>query len=177
MADRRLVWLAGLGGIATGYLTPLMEHALDYLDVGGRYGFIVAGMPFTVLVVALIRALRAPPLWIEVAAAVVTVAAFFAAIRLTGLIVDATWSTSEALRNAAGGLAGGFTGAAVMAIGFCVLGLGGPELRRWLPLLAAGALAGLLLEADLALRLNGVSLLFTVWQASVAAALVTTLCA
>lgn len=171
-ADQRLVWLAGLGGVATGYLTPLTEYVLDLFAVGGRYGFIVAGLPFTILVVALIRILRGPGLWLQGAAAVVTSAAFFAAIRLTGLIVDAAWSTSEALRNAAGGLAGGFTGAAIMAAGLCVLRLGRFEIRAWLPMLIAGTLAGLLLEADLALRLNSVSLLFTAWQASVAAALV-----
>lgn len=171
-ADRRLAWLAGLGGLATGYLTPLMEYPLIHFDVAGRYGFVVAAFPFIVLIVALVRGLRAPPLWIQGAAAVVTAAAFLAAIRVSGLIVDAPLSTSEAIRNVLGGMAGGFIGAAVMAVGFCVLRLGRLELAPWLPMLIAGTLAGALLEADLVLRLDTVSLLFMLWQASVAAALV-----
>lgn len=59
-----------------------------------------------------------------------------------------------------------------MAIGFRVLRLRRLELAPWLPMLAAGTLAGALLEADLVLRLDAVSLLFMLWQASVAAALV-----
>jgi hypothetical protein len=171
-ADRGVIWLAGLGGLATGYLTPLMEYPLVQLDVAGRYGFVVAGLPFIVLVVALVRGLRAPPLWIQGAAAVVTAAAFLAAIRVTGLMVDTPLSASGAVRNLLAGMAGGFTGAAVMALGFLVLRLGRAGLGQWLPMVAAATLAGGLLAADLALRLDSLSLLFMLWQASVAATLV-----
>jgi hypothetical protein len=67
------------------------------------------------------------------------------------------------------GLVGGAMGAGLMAFG---VGIVAQQIRRaaaWVPIVATGALVGLLLYP--AARMNAVALLFVPWQAAVAAAI------
>jgi hypothetical protein len=68
-------------------------------------------------------------------------------------------------------LAGGFTGAAVMAIGIGLLPAAPRDLTSWLPMLFAGTIAGALLALDNALDLDLTSFLYPGWQGSVAVGL------
>ena len=72
------------------------------------------------------------------------------------------------MRNILAGLAGGFVGAAVMALGIALLPAGPRDAVAWLPMLITGTLAGALLALDNALDLDLTSLLYPVWQAGVA---------
>jgi hypothetical protein len=76
------------------------------------------------------------------------------------------------LRNLLSGLAGGFTGAGVMALGIALLPSGPRDAIAWLRMLLTGTLAGALLALDNALDLDLTSLLYPVWQAGVAVRLV-----
>jgi hypothetical protein len=87
-----------------------------------------------------------------------------AAIFIDGQVAGA----AKALRNILAGLAGGFTGAAVMALGIGLLPAGPRDVVAWLPMLITGAVAGALLAIDSALDLDLTSVLYPVWQAGVA---------
>jgi hypothetical protein len=92
------------------------------------------------------------------------VAAVNAAIWIDGLADGA----ARMLRNILSGLAGGFTGATVMALGICLLPSGPRDVVAWLPMLIIGTVAGALMALDNALDLDLTSLLYPVWQAGVA---------
>ena len=72
------------------------------------------------------------------------------------------------MRNILAGLAGGFTGAVVMALGIALLPAGPRDAVVWVRMLLTGTVAGALLALDNALDLDLSSVLFPVWQASVA---------
>jgi hypothetical protein len=95
------------------------------------------------------------------------VCAVNAAIWIDGQVGDA----SKALRNLLSGLAGGFTGATVMALGIALLPSGPRDAIAWLQMLITGTLAGALLALDNALDLDLTSVLYPVWQAGVAVGL------
>jgi hypothetical protein len=84
-------------------------------------------------------------------------------------------STARPTRNILSGLAGGFAGAAIMALGIGLLPAGPRDAVAWLPLLITGTVAGVLLALDTALDLDLTSLLYPVWQAGVAVGLATAL--
>jgi hypothetical protein len=96
------------------------------------------------------------------------VGAVNAAIWIDGQVGD----IAKGLRNIFTGLAGGFTGAAIMAVGIGRLPASPRAAAAWLPMLAVGTVAGALLALDSALDLDLTSFLYPVWQAGVAAALV-----
>jgi len=75
------------------------------------------------------------------------------------------------VRNICAGLAGGFVGSSVMALGIGLLPAGPRDPAAWLPMLVIGTIAGALLALDSALDLDLVSILYPVWQAGVAAGL------
>jgi hypothetical protein len=75
------------------------------------------------------------------------------------------------MRNICAGLAGGFVGSGVMALGICLLPGGPRDVAAWLPMLAIGTVAGALLALDSALELDLTSALYPVWQAGVAVTL------
>ena len=72
------------------------------------------------------------------------------------------------MRNILSGLAGGFVGSAVMALGIALLPAGPRDAVRWLRMLLTGTLAGTLLALDNALNLDLTSFLYPVWQAAIA---------
>jgi hypothetical protein len=159
-------------GVLTGILTPLLVPLIDTISgTPGDFRIALVAIPFAVLVLTLVRRCSANPPWAALAAAVVTMVAFVgavnAAIWIDGQAADAT----KMVRNMLSGLAGGFTGASVMALGTSLLPAGPRDVVAWLPTLIAGTIAGSLLALDNALDLDLTSVLYPVWQAAVAAGL------
>jgi hypothetical protein len=94
--------------------------------------------------------------------------AFVAAVNAAVWIDGQADGAARVLRNILSGLAGGFVGAAVMALGIAVLPSGPRDAVAWLPMLIIGTVAGALMALDSALDLDLTSLLYPVWQAGVA---------
>ena len=156
-------------GVLTGVLTPLLPALLDRISgTPGDLRLALVAIPFAILVLILVRRCSANPWWAAWLAAVVTMVAFVcavnAAISIDGQIADG----SKILRNVLSGLAGGFVGAGLMALGIALLPSGPREILAWLPMLRTGTLAGALLALDSALDLDLTSVLFPVWQAAIA---------
>jgi hypothetical protein len=172
-ADTRsgLFKIAGCG-VLTGILTPLFQPVVDRIaGAPGDFRIALLGLPFAILVAVLVRRLSANPPWAALAAAVVTMAAFVCAVNAAIWIDGQVGDVAKAVRNICAGLAGGFVGAAVMALGIALLPGGPRDVAAWRPMLAIGTIAGTLLALDSALELDLVSVLYPVWQAGVAAGL------
>ena len=157
------------GGVLSGILTPLLVPLIDKINgTPGDFRIALVAIPFAVLVFILVRRCSANPWWAALAAAIVTMIAFVcavnAAIWIDGQITDA----SKVVRNVLSGLAGGFTGATIMALGIALLPAGPRDAVAWLPMLITGTVAGSLLALDNALDLDLTSVLYPVWQAGVA---------
>jgi hypothetical protein len=160
------------GGVLSGLLTPLLPSLIDRISgTPGDFRIALVAIPFAILVFILVRRLSADPWWAALAAALVTMIAFVAAVNAAIWIDGQAGDASRAMRNMLSGLAGGFTGAALMALGICLLPAGPRDIVAWLPMLLAGTLAGALLALDNALDLDMTSVLYPVWQAGVGAGL------
>jgi hypothetical protein len=165
--------LLAAGGVLTGVLTPLLPPLIDRIGgTPGDFRIALVAVPFAILIFVLVRRVSANPWWAALVAAIVTMIAFVcavnAAIWIDGRVADA----DKLARNIMAGLAGGFTGATVMALGICPLLPAGPrDVVAWLPMLTIGTVAGALLALDGALDLDMTSVLYPVWQAGVAVAL------
>jgi hypothetical protein len=160
------------GGVLSGVLTPLLPPLIDRIGgTPGDFRIALMAVPFAILIFVLVRRLSANPWWAALAAAIVTMIAFVcavnAAIWIDGRVADA----DKVTRNILAGLAGGFTGATVMALGICLLPAGPRDVVAWLPMLIIGTVAGALLALDNALDLDMTSVLYPIWQAGVAVAL------
>jgi hypothetical protein len=160
------------GGVLTGVLTPLLPPLTGWIGGSpGDFGLALASIPFAVLVLILVRRCSANPWWAAVIAAIVTTIAFVVAVN-TAVWVDGQVSdAARALRNVLAGLAGGFTGAGLMAVGISLLPSGPRDVAAWVPMLLIGTLAGALFALDTALDLDLTSVLYPVWQAGVAVGL------
>jgi len=163
-----LLRVAG-GGVLSGILTPLLVPLIDKISgAPGDFRIALVAIPFAALVFILVRRCSANPWWAALAASIVTMIAFVcavnAAIWIDGQITDA----SKVARNVLSGLAGGFTGATIMALGTALLPAGPRDAVAWLPMLITGTVAGSLLALDNALDLDLTSVLYPVWQAGVA---------
>jgi hypothetical protein len=90
-----------------------------------------------------------------------------AAIWIDGQVGD----VAKAVRNMCAGLAGGFVGSALMALGIGLLPAGPRGPAAWLPMMVIGTVAGALLALDNVLDLDLASVLYPVWQAGVAVGL------
>jgi hypothetical protein len=157
------------GGVLSGILTPLLVPLIDKISgAPGDFRIALVAIPFAALVFILVRRCSANPWWAALAASIVTMIAFVcavnAAIWIDGQITDA----SKVVRNVLSGLAGGFTGATIMALGLALLPAGPRDAVAWLPMLITGTVAGSLLALDNALDLDLTSVLYPVWQAGVA---------
>jgi hypothetical protein len=157
------------GGVLSGILTPLLVPLIDKISgAPGDFRIALVAIPFAALVFILVRRCSANPWWAALAASIVTMIAFVcavnAAIWIDGQITDA----SKVVRNVLSGLAGGFTGATIMALGLALLPAGPRDAVAWLPMLITGTFAGSLLALDNALDLDLTSVLYPVWQAGVA---------
>ena len=159
------------GGLLTGILTPLLPPLIDRINGSpGDFRLALVAVPFAVLVLILVRA-RANPWWAALAAAIVTMIAFVIAVNAAIWVDGQVGDVGKAARNIAAGVAGGFSGAAVMALGICWLPSSPRDAASWLPMIAIGTVAGALLALDGALERDLISFLYPVWQAGVAAGL------
>jgi len=159
-------------GALSGLLTPLMVPLIDRIaGTPGDFRIALVAIPFAVLVFILVRKLSAGPWWAAWIAAVVTMIAFVAAVNAAIFVDGQADNAAKAARNVLSGLAGGFVGAGLMALGIALLPAGPRDASAWLPMLATGTVAGALLALDNALDLDLTSVLYPVWQASVAAML------
>ena len=158
------------GGVLSGILTPLLPALID--GIGGTPSDFriapVAAIPFAVLVFMVVRRGSANPWWAAPIAAVVTMVAFVCAVNAAIFIDGQADGADRVMRNILAGLAGGFIGSAVMALGIGLLPAGPRDVVAWLRMLVTGTLAGALLALDNALGLDLTSVLYPVWQAGVA---------
>jgi hypothetical protein len=160
------------GGILTGLLTPLLPTLIDKLiRAPGDFRLALVAVPFAILVGMLVRRLTLNPWWAAPAAAVFTMAAFVCAVNAAIWIDGQVGDVAKAVRNICAGLAGGFVGSGVMALGIGLLPAGPRDPAAWLPMLVTGTIAGALLALDSALELDLTSVLYPVWQAGVAVTL------
>ncbi len=166
--SRNLLVVAG-GGLLSGILTPLLPTLLDKIaGVPADIRLALVAIPFAVLVFIVVRRFSANPLWAALLAAVITMVAFVCAVNAAIFIDGQTNGASKMMRNILSGLAGGFVGSAVMALGMALLPAGPRDAVTWLRMLLTGTLAGTLLALDNALDLDMTSFLYPVWQAAVA---------
>jgi hypothetical protein len=157
------------GGILTGILTPLCPLLIDRIGgAPGDFRIALVAVPFAVLVFIVMRRASANPWWAALIAAVVTMIAFVAAVNAAIFIDGQANGATKVVRNVLTGLAGGFSGVIVMALGIALLPAGPRDPVAWLKMLLAGTLAGALLALDNALDLDLTSVLYPVWQACVA---------
>jgi hypothetical protein len=160
------------GGVLTGLLTPLLPTLIDkMLGAPGDFRIALVAVPFAVLVLILVRRLSSNPWWAAVAAAVITMIAFVCAVNAAIWTDGQVGDVAKAMRNICAGLAGGFVGSGIMALGIGLLPAGPRDASAWLPMLVTGAVAGALLALDSALELDLTSALYPVWQAGVAVTL------
>src|SRR3954453_1479645 len=159
-------------GVLTGVLTPLFQPVIDRIaGAPGDFRIALLGLPFAILVALLVRRLRAGPTWALIAAGIITMAAFVCAVNAAVWIDGEVGDVTRVTRNICAGLAGGFVGAGVMALGIGLLPGAPRDAAAWLPMLRIGTVAGALLAVDSALDLDLVSILYPVWQAGVAVGL------
>jgi hypothetical protein len=159
-------------GVLTGILTPLFQPVVDRIaGAPGDFRIALLGLPFAILIALLVRRLTAGPTWAAFASAIITMAAFVCAVNAAVWIDGQVGDISKIARNICAGLAGGFVGAGLMALGISLLPASPRSIGAWLPMLGIGTIAGALLAADSALELDLVSVLYPVWQAGVAASL------
>ena len=168
-APRNSLLMVAAGGVLSGILTPLMVPLIDRIGGGpGDFRIALAAIPFAVLVFVLVRRYSANPRWAALAAAIVTMVAFVGAVNAAIWIDGQTNGADKIMRNILTGLAGGFVGAGLMALGIALLPAGPRDAVAWLHMLLTGTLAGTLLAVDNALSLDLTSVLYPVWQAAVA---------
>jgi hypothetical protein len=170
--SRNSLLKAAAAGVLTGLLTPLLPTLIDkILGAPGDLRIALVAVPFAVLVGMLVRRLTLNPSWAAVAAAVFTMVAFVGAVNAAIWIDGQVGDVAKAVRNICAGLAGGFVGSGVMALGIGLLPAGPRDAATWLPMLVIGTVAGALLALDSALELDLTSTLYPVWQAGVAVTL------
>jgi hypothetical protein len=170
--SRESLFKVAAAGVLTGLLTPALPYLIDKIaGTPGNWRIALVAVPFAVLVLILVWRLGANPWWAALAAAIVTMIAFVGAVNAAIWIDGQVGDVAKVVRNILSGVAGGFIGAAIMAAGICLLPSGPRVLVAWLPMLAIGTFAGMLLALDNALDLDLTSVLYPVWQAGVAAGL------
>jgi hypothetical protein len=166
--SRNLLMVAA-GGVLTGILTPLLPQLIDRIaGTPGDFRIALVAIPFAGLVFMMVRRFSANPIWAAWVAAVVTMVAFVCAVNAAIFIDGQANGADKTMRNILAGLAGGFTGSAVMALGIGLLPAGPRDVVAWLQMLVTGTIAGALMALDNALGLDLTSILYPVWQAGVA---------
>jgi hypothetical protein len=161
--------MVAAGGVLSGVLTPLLPQLIDRISGGpGDLRIALVAAPFAVLVFIVVRSFSVNPWWAALLAAIVTMVAFVCAVNAAILIDGQANGADKMMRNILSGLAGGFTGSAIMALGIGLLPAGPRDVVAWLQLLVTGTLAGALMALDNALDLDLTSVLYPVWQAGVA---------
>jgi hypothetical protein len=162
-----LLKVAG-GGLLTGIITPLLPYLIDRISgTPGDFRIALVAIPFAVLVFILVRRFSVDPWWAALMAAIVTMIAFVGAVNAAVWIDGQADGAGKGVRNILAGLAGGFTGATIMALGVALLPAGPRDILAWLSVVVVGTIAGPLLALDNALELDLTSVLYPVWQAGV----------
>ena len=165
---KNLLMIAG-GGLLSGLLTPLAPQLIDKFTGGsGNLRMALVAVPFAVMVFFVVRRCSANPVWAALVASIVTMIAFVCAVNAAIFIDGQAYGAAKVMRNILAGLAGGFVGAGVMALGVALLPAGPRDAALWMRMLLTGTLAGALMAADSALDLDLTSVLYPVWQAAVA---------
>ena len=160
------------GGLLSGLLTPLAPQLIDKIVGGsGNLRMALVAVPFAVLVFFIVRRCSANPVWAALIAGIVTMIAFVCAVNAAIFIDAQAYGAPKVMRNVLAGLAGGFVGAGVMALGVALLPAGPRNAALWMRMLLTGTLAGALMAVDSALDLDLTSVLYPVWQAGVATGL------
>lgn len=166
--SRSLLIVAG-AGLVSGILTPLLPELLDkVVGVPADVRLALVAIPFAVLVFFVVRRFSSNPVWAALAAAVLTMVAFVCAVNAAVFIDGQSAGAEKMMRNILAGLAGGFTGSALMALGIALLPAGPRNAAKWPRVVLTGTLAGTLLALDNALGLDRTSFLYPIWQAGVA---------
>jgi hypothetical protein len=156
-------------GLLSGLLTPLAPQLIDKMVGGsGNLRMALVAVPFAVLVFFVVRRCSANPVWAALIASIVTMIAFVCAVNAAIFIDAQAYGAPKVMRNVLAGLAGGFIGAGVMALGVALLPAGPRDAALWMRMLLTGTLAGALMAVDSALDLDLTSVLYPVWQAAVA---------
>jgi hypothetical protein len=156
------------GGLVSGVLTPLLPDAIDLLaPAPAMLRLALVAAPFAVLVFIAVRRFSANPVWAALAASLVTMVAFVAAVNAAVYIDGQMAGAAKTMRSLFAGLAGGLVGSAVMALGIALLPAGPRKAAPWMPMLVTGAIAGALLALDTSLGLDRTSFLYPIWQAAV----------
>src|SRR3954466_9565983 len=110
--------MVAASGLLTGLLTPLLPTLIDKLvRAPGDLRIALVAVPFAILVGILVRRLTSNPWWTAPAAAVFTMAAFVCAVNAAIWTDGQVGDVAKIVRNICAGLAGGFVGSAVMALG------------------------------------------------------------
>ena len=168
ISGKDLLMVAG-AGLVSGVLTPLLPALADkIIGVPADVRLALVAVPFAVVVFVVVRRFSTNPLWAALSAAVITMIAFVAAVNAAIFIDGQANGAEKIMRNILAGLAGGFTGSAVMALVIAWLPAGPRDAVTWLRMILTGTLAGTLLALDNALGLDQTSFLYPVWQAAVA---------
>jgi hypothetical protein len=168
-SSRNNLLMIAAGGVLSGVLTPLAPQLIDKISgTPGDFRIGLVAIPFAILVFILVRRFSSDPWWAALVAAVVTMVAFVCAVNAAIWIDGQSNGADKIMRNILTGLAGGFVGAGVMALGIALLPAGPRDTMAWLQMLLTGTLAGALLAVDNALNLDLTSVLYPVWQAAVA---------
>jgi len=155
-------------GLLSGLLTPLMPQLIDRIVGGsGNLRLALGAVPFAVLVFFVVRRCSANPVWAALIASVVTMVAFVCAVNAAIFIDGQAYGAPKVMRNVLAGLAGGFVGAGLMALGIALLPAGPRDAAVWMRMLLTGTLAGALMAIDSALDLDLTSVLYPVWQAAI----------
>jgi hypothetical protein len=167
-AAKRLLMIAA-AGVLSGLVTPLTPRLIDGIVGGsGNFRMALVAVPFAVLVFFVVRRCSANPVWAALVAGVVTMIAFVCAVNAAIFIDGQARGASKMMSNILAGLAGGFVGAGVMALGVALLPAGPRNAALWMRMLLTGTLAGALMAVDSAFELDLTSVLYPVWQAAVA---------
>jgi hypothetical protein len=161
--------MVAAGGLLTGVLTPLLPQLIDRISGGpGDFRIALVAIPFSVLVFMVVRRHSTNPRWAAGVATIVTMVAFVCAVNAAIFIDGQANGADKMMRNILAGLAGGFVGSGVMALGIGLLPAGPRDVVAWLQMLVTGTLAGALMALDSSLDLDLTSVLYPVWQAGVA---------
>lgn len=174
-SSRNLLMVAA-AGLLSGILTPLLPTLLDKIaGVPANISIALVAVPFAGVVFFVVRRFSTNALWAALVAAGITMLAFVCAVNAAVFIDGQAAGASKLMRSILAGLAGGFTGSGLMALGIALLPAGPRDAGRWLRMVLTGTLAGTLLALDIALGLDQTSFLYPVWQAAVAVRLATAL--
>ena len=167
--SRNNLLVIAVGGLLSGILTPLTPQLIDRFTGGsGNLRMALVAVPFAVLVFLVVRRCSTNPVWAALVASIVTMIAFVCAVNAAIFIDGQTYGAAKIMRNVLAGLAGGFVGAGLMALGIALLPAGPRDAALWMRMVLTGTLAGALLAADSALDLDLTSVLYPLWQAAVA---------